>query len=90
MTLDKRLLEILRCPASGQTLHLLKAPQLDTINRNIATGSVKRGDGAPATDALDAGLRTAAADRVYRIADGIPVMLVSETILTPSLAAHGD
>lgn len=90
MTLDKRLLEILRCPASGQALHLLSAPQLDTINRNIAAGSVKRSDGTLVTDALHAGLRTTAADRVYRIDEGIPVMLVSESIPSPALDAHGS
>ena len=90
MTLDKRLLEILRCPASGQPLHPLTSPQLDAVNRAIAAGTARRGDGTPATIALDAGLRTAASDRIYRIDDGIPVMLVSESIHAQMLAAHGN
>ena len=90
MTLDKRLLEILRCPASGQTLHPLTPSQLDAINRAIAAGKAQRGDGAPSTVALDAGLRTAASDRIYRIDDGIPVMLVSESIQVHALTAHSD
>lgn len=89
MILDKRLLEILRCPASGQSLHPLTPSQLETVNRAIAAGTARRGDGEPATNPLHAGLRTAASDRIYRIDDGIAVMLVSESIQSESLAAHG-
>lgn len=90
MTLDKRLLEILRCPVSGQSLHPLTPSQLDAVNRAIASGTAKRGDGEPATAPLHAGLRTATANRIYRIDDGIPVMLVSESIQSESLAALGS
>lgn len=78
MTLDKRLLEILRCPASGEALHLATSTQLDALNRAIATGAVQRGDGTAAVP-LDTALRTAS-NRFYRIDDGIPVMLVPESI----------
>ncbi len=90
MTLDKRLLEILRCPASGQALHPLTPSQLDDVNRAIAAGTARRGDGEPASAPLHAGLRTAATDRIYRVDDGIPVMLVSESIEPGSLASRSD
>ncbi|MCX7555673.1 Trm112 family protein [Xanthomonadaceae bacterium JHOS43] len=81
MTLDKRLLEILRCPASGEALQPATPAQLDAINRSIAAGTARRGDGTPASVPLDAALRTASG-RIYRIDDGIPVMLASESIQT--------
>lgn len=89
MTLDKRLLEILRCPASGEALQPATSAQLASINRAIAAGAALRGDGTPASTALDAALCTTSG-RVYRIDDGIPVMLVSESILPGSLLASVD
>ena len=86
MTLDTRLLDILRCPASGQRLDLMTPAQLARANRAIAEG-----DALPASSvALREGLITAASDRIYRIEDGIPVMLVSESIQVPPARLAAD
>lgn len=87
MTLDTRLLEILRCPASGQSLGLMTSAQLESLNRAIAQGQAQHPEGITATQPLRAGLITAAQDRCYRVEDGIPVLLASESILLPPAGA---
>lgn len=86
MTVEKRLLEILRCPVSGQSLTLLNGKQLEEINQAIAEGRARRSDGEIA-ERLEAGLATASFDRIYRLQDGIPVMLASEAIQPPQAGA---
>ncbi|MCK7594331.1 Trm112 family protein [Lysobacter sp. CAU 1642] len=78
--MDKRLLDILCCPESKQPVSLLAGRQLDTLNQGLAAGSLKLVDGSPASGPLKAALITADAQRVYRIEDGIPVMLVDQAI----------
>ncbi len=86
MSLDPRLLEILRCPASGQALKTASDSELDSLNRAIATGSVTREDGSRLSTPLAAALITVDGSRAYRIDEGIPVMLVPESI--PLAALH--
>ena len=83
MALDPRLVEILRCPTSGQPLIELDPGRLAAVNQVIAAGRASRGDGRAAREVLHAGLITANADRVYRIDRGIPVMLASEALMLP-------
>ncbi len=90
MALDQRLLEILRCPATGQTLARLAGHQLEALNRAIADGALRRDDGNPVAAALAAALITADGERVYPIEDGIPVLLVSEAIKPGKLFALTD
>lgn len=80
MSLDKRLLDILCCPESKQPVSLLGARQLDALNRALAAGGLKRLDDSSVETPLEAGLITADGQRVYRIDDGIPVMLVDQAI----------
>lgn len=80
MSLDKRLLDILCCPDSKQPVSLLGSRQLATLNDSLARGGLKLIDGSPASGPLEAGLLTHDAQRVYRIEDGIPVMLVDQAI----------
>ncbi len=84
--MDRKLLDILVCPATRQPLSLLDAAGLDTLNRAIAGGSVQRGDGGPQAQPLRAGLLTRDRKTVYRIDDGIPVLLAEEAIPTGQVA----
>lgn len=90
MVLDERLLNILRCPATGQPLAHLAKRQLEALNRLIVDGNVVRDDGNPVAAAITAALITADGERVYRIEDGIPVLLASEAIHTGKLLASVD
>lgn len=80
--MDRKLLDILVCPASRQPLSLLDKAGLDALNRAIAGGAVKRNDGSAQADAVREALVTRDRKTVYRLDDGIPVLLVEEGIAT--------
>jgi uncharacterized protein YbaR (Trm112 family) len=84
--MDRKLLDILVCPASRQPLALLDKSGLDALNRAIAGGDVRRVDDSPQAGALREGLVTRDHKLVYRIDDGIPVLLVEEGIATAQVA----
>ncbi len=78
--MDRRLLDILCCPATHQPLAMLQSPELAAINRAVATGSLRRADGSVQAQPLREGLITRDRKLVYRIEDGIPVLLNDESI----------
>jgi uncharacterized protein YbaR (Trm112 family) len=80
--MDRKLLDILVCPSTRQPLALLDAGGLDALNRAIAAGGVKRNDDSAQADALREALVTRDRKTVYRIDDGIPVLLPEEGIAT--------
>ncbi|MDQ3038505.1 MAG: Trm112 family protein [Pseudomonadota bacterium] len=80
--MDRKLLDILACPASRQPLSMLDAAGIDAMNDAIASGSVRRADDTMQSEPLREGLLTRDRKTVYRIDDGIPVLLVEEGIAT--------
>jgi uncharacterized protein YbaR (Trm112 family) len=84
--MDRKLLDLLVCPASRQPLSLLEKAGLDALNGAIAAGSVKRGDDTPQSEPLREALVTRDRKTVYRVDDGIPVLLVEEAIATAQVA----
>ena len=80
--MDRKLLDILCCPSTRQPLSLLDAPALDALNRAIAAGGVRRADDSVQADALREALLTRDRKTVYRVDDGIPVLLAEEAIAT--------
>ena len=82
MTIDRKLLEILRCPITKQQVFPLSDVQLATINTEIASGHVVQVDGSAVTKAIKEGLITKNRNRVYRVEQDIPIMLEDESILT--------
>jgi uncharacterized protein YbaR (Trm112 family) len=80
--MDRKLLDILCCPTTRQSLALLDAQGLDALNRAIGTGGVKRADDTVQTDPLREALLTRDRKTVYRVDDGIPVLLAEEAIAT--------
>ena len=83
--MDKRLLDILCCPATKQPLRPLTRAELDALNRVIAGGGVRTTAQATVDAALAAGLIMVDGKRVYRIDDDIPVMLADEAIVVSQL-----
>jgi uncharacterized protein YbaR (Trm112 family) len=83
--MDKRLLDILCCPVSKTPVRLLGRAELDALNGAIATGSVLTTAGASVHERLDEGLITIDRKLIYRVDDGIPVMLPEEGIGTTQL-----
>ena len=80
--MDRKLLDLLVCPVTRQPLALLDGHGLQAINAAIAAGGVVRGDGSAQADALRQALVTRDRKTVYRIDDGIPVLLAEEAIAT--------
>ncbi len=78
--MDRKLLDILVCPASRQPLGLLDRAGLDALNRAVAAGTVRRVDDSPQAETVDEALITDDRRTIYRIDDGIPVLLVEEGI----------
>ena len=84
--MDRKLLDILCCPASKQPLALLNKAELRALNAAVAAGGLKRMDGSLQTEPLKEGLITRDHQTIYRIEDGIPVLLSDEGIATALVA----
>ncbi|HEY9400484.1 MAG TPA: Trm112 family protein [Luteimonas sp.] len=78
--MDRKLLDILACPATRQPLALLESRGLGALNEAIAAGGIHRIDGSPQTDSVREALVTRDRKLAYRVDDGIPVLLVDEGI----------
>lgn len=84
--MDRKLLDILACPATRQPLALLEPRGLELLNQAIAAGALKRVDGSVQAAPLGAALVTRDRRLAYRIDDGIPVLLVEEGLPTGQVA----
>lgn len=82
LPMDRKLLDILVCPATRQPLALLEPAGLEALNHAIRAGAVKRSDGSPQAEVLREALVTRDRRTVYRIDDGIPVLLVEDALAT--------
>ena len=78
--MDRKLLDILVCPATRQPLSMLDKAGLDALNRAIGAGGVQRVDEALQREPVAEALVTQDRRLVYRVDDGIPVLLVEEGI----------
>jgi uncharacterized protein YbaR (Trm112 family) len=84
--MDKRLLTILRCPISQKGLSVLKKDRLAQVNAAIDAGELVTHDGKALREPLAQALVTDDGKRLYRVDDGIPVLLESESINLEQLA----
>ena len=80
IAMDRKLLDILACPATRQPLALLEARGLEALNQAIGGGTIRRVDDTPQVDSLREALVTRDRKTIYRIDDGIPVLLAEEAI----------
>lgn len=91
--MDKRLLDILCCPTTHQSLRLLTRGELDLLNQAASAGTLVHTDGSFWNERVAAALMTRDGCRIYRIEDDIPVMLADLSIATGSVeglaAANG-
>lgn len=84
--MDKRLLDILCCPTTRAPLRLLSASELDAVNQAIEAGQVRDDAGRSCVQVFGAALITRDGSTIYRIDDGIPVMLADEAIATAGIS----
>lgn len=82
--MDRKLLDLLVCPITRQSLAVLEGRGLQAFNAAIASSSatVTRDDGSIQTEPLREALVTGDRKRVYRVDDGIPVLLGDEAMAT--------
>ena len=85
MPIDKRRLDILCDPVTKIPVTPLAKAQLAALNRAIERGDVQTVTGAQVTSSVAEGLITTDGKVIYRIDDGIPVMLPEEGIGTTQL-----
>lgn len=83
--MDRKLLDLLVCPATRQPLALLDRPGLEVLNAAIAAGGVRRVDDTAQTETVREALITRDRKTLYRIDDGIPVLLIEEGIVVASV-----
>lgn len=78
--MDRRLLQILRCPVTHKGLSLARRETIGRVNAGIASGSLRNRDGVQLTGTITEALVTDDSKLLYPIADGIPVLLEGESI----------
>ncbi len=83
--MDKRLLDILCCPVNKTPLRPLSRAELDALNGAIGVGKVDTVAGVAVSERVAEALITIDRKVIYRIDDGIPVMLPEEGIGTLQL-----
>lgn len=84
--MDRKLLDLLVCPVTRQPLALLDSRGLQMLNAAIEAGGIVRGDGEAQAEGVREALVTRDRKTVYRIDDGIPVLLAEEAIATAQVA----
>ena len=78
--MDQELLKILCCPQTKVPVELLAAGDLEKLNRGIAEGRIKQADGAAVKQPVAEALITRDRKTIYRVDDGIPIMLIEQGI----------
>lgn len=78
--IDSGILDILACPATQRGLRPLTADKLELLNERVAARKAVYVDGDLVDEPLTAGLITDNSTLIYRIDDGIPVLLVERGI----------
>lgn len=78
--MEKRLLNILRCPVTHKGLSLARHDILGRVNSAIKAGDISNRDGLLISEPLTEALITDDSKLMYPVANGIPVLLEGESI----------
>ncbi len=84
--MDRKLLDLLVSPDTRQPLSLLDSKGIEALNRAIAAGTVTKADGNPLAQPLRQVLISRDRKQLFRVDDGIPVLLAEEAIPTEQIA----
>jgi uncharacterized protein YbaR (Trm112 family) len=79
-TVSADLLEILVCPETKQPVALADPAVLEAVNAKIRSGTLRNRGGQPVVQELAEGLVREDGRVLYPVDDGIPVMLIEESI----------
>ncbi len=80
MTLDPELLAILVCPETKQPLSVADADLLDRVNAAVAGGGATTRGGEEIGEPVTEGLLRDDGQVLYPVRQGIPIMLIDESI----------
>lgn len=80
--IDPKLLDLLSCPVSRAPLTPLTSKQVEALNAALSQGKVQNVDGQTLSGSVQAGLISTDGKVIYRIDDGIAVLLPEEGIGT--------
>lgn len=73
--MDKKLLDILVCPVTGATVSMADADTVTRFNAAVENGELHYVDGSAVETPIHEALVTADRATLYRVDDGIPMML---------------
>jgi uncharacterized protein YbaR (Trm112 family) len=79
-SVNAELINILACPETKQALSQASAELLAQVNTRIETGSLRNRGGESVSNPLEAGLVREDGKVLYPVDNGIPVMLIEESI----------
>jgi uncharacterized protein YbaR (Trm112 family) len=80
MPVSTELLEILVCPETKQPVALATAECLEELNQKIRSGELRNRSGEPVAKEITEALVREDGKVLYPVDDGIPVMLIDESI----------
>jgi uncharacterized protein YbaR (Trm112 family) len=80
MPVNPELLEILVCPETKQPVREAGADVLARLNAEIEAGRLRNRGGEPVKNAIAEGLVREDGKVLYPVDDGIPVMLIEESL----------
>ena len=80
MPVSPELIEILVCPETKQPVAVASEDVLARVNDKISTGSLRNRGGEKVEKAITEGLVREDGKLLYPVDDGIPVMLIEESI----------
>jgi uncharacterized protein YbaR (Trm112 family) len=80
MSVSEELLEILVCPETKQPIALASEEVLRKLAQDIEAGKVRNRGGEKVTEPITEGLVREDGKILYPVDDGIPVMLIEESI----------
>ena len=80
MPVSEELLEILVCPETKQPVAPASDEVVAAVNKRIESGELRNRGGDPVTKSVSEGLVRQDGKILYVVDDGIPVMLIEESI----------
>jgi uncharacterized protein YbaR (Trm112 family) len=80
MPVNQELLDILVCPETKQPVSVASGEVLTKLNSEIEAGRLRNRGGDPISDPIAEGLIREDGRILYLVDDGIPVMLIEESV----------